>query len=397
MSKSTAQTRHPGMTVSRSAEKYSEKSAYHAERIRRSWVEIDLAALVRNTRRTAALLPPTGQLIPSVKKLAYGHGIVEVINALTGLDRIGPVGIATMDEALALRDAGIQQPLICFGPTPPGCLEDTVRLNKVTHTIVGAEDAGRLDAAAERAGTLVEMHLKIDTGMGRLGKSGDELLRELHEVCSLSSVRLTGLWTHLAAPIEKPGSGHDQVNSLMSFRKKADLEDIPIHLGGTDALGLLDHLPPDTSIRSGIALYGDHSLIENLEPVMTFKSRIIQVRRVPAGTSVSYGRTFTTQRPSVLALAGAGYGNGCLRSLSGVGQVLIHGRCCPLAGRICMDQCVVDVTDCPSVCIDDEVVFFGRQNEALLPVGKVAESAGTISYELMCLAGHLNPRIYLES
>jgi len=396
MDESTVQTRNFYPADSNTAGIYSGGPACHGDHTQRSWVEIDLAALVRNTRRVTSRLPPNGHLIPSIKKDAYGHGIVEVARVLTREKRMGAAGIATMDEAITLRRSGVCGPLICFGTTTSPHLEDITSLDGVTHTITSAAGAKHLDDAAEKAGNIVSMHLKIDTGMGRLGRPGNEVLPELDEIRSFRSARLTGLWTHLAACVENPGSGMEQVRSIMDFRKKAELESIPVHLGGSDALNLVKRLPPNTSIRSGIALFGHHALFDDLEPVMTFKSRVIQVRRVPPGTTVSYGMTFTTEKDSALALVGAGYGNGYMRSLSSKGHVLIHGCRCPVAGRVCMDQCVIDVTDCLHVDVDDEVVLFGRQDDCLLPVGDVAEWANSISYELMCLAGRLNPRIYLE-
>ncbi len=396
MSESTVHTRNFYSVDSNTAGKYSRKPACLENHTQRTWVEIDLAALVRNTRRVISLLPPNGHLIPSIKKDAYGHGIVEVARVLAREKRMGAAGIATMDEAITLRKSGFCGPLICFGTTTSPYLDEITSLDGVTHTITSAAGAKYLDDAAEKAGNIVSMHLKIDTGMGRLGRSGDEVLPELDAIRSFRSVRLTGLWTHLAACGENPGSGMEQVRSIMDFRKKAKLASIPVHLGGSDALSLAERLHPSISIRSGIALFGHHALFDDLEPVMTFKSRVIQLRRVPPGTTVSYDMTFTTKRDSMLALVGAGYGNGYMRSLSSRGHVLIHGCRCPVAGRVCMDQCVIDVTDCPHVDVNDEVVLFGRQDDCLLPVGDVAKWANSISYELMCLAGRLNPRIYLE-
>ena len=176
----------------------------------------------------------------------------------------------------------------------------------------------------------------------------------------------------------------------------AGLDGLPVHWGGADAVRVLGELPETASLRVGIALYGDHPAFPDLEPAMTFKSQVIYRRRVPAGTKISYGGTHLTQRPTELALVGAGYGNGLPRALSGKGQVLIGGRRLPILGRVCMDQVVVDVTETPETATGDEAVIFGRQGGVDLPAREVAGQIGTISYELFCIAGQLNPRRYVR-
>jgi alanine racemase len=173
------------------------------------------------------------------------------------------------------------------------------------------------------------------------------------------------------------------------------LLDLPAHIGGSEVLVLPNALALTPWLRSGIALYGDYAPLRDLEPVMSFKSRVIYRRLAPAGTAISYGGTFVTTRPTELALIGAGYGNGYPRSLSSQGHVLARGRRCPILGRVCMDQIVVDVSETPEVRVGEEAVLFGRQGKAELRIDEVARQAGTISYDLLCLAGQLNPRLYV--
>ena len=233
--------------------------------------------------------------------------------------------------------------------------------------------------------------------MGRTGHLGEEVEGDIPGILALPRLRLEAIFSHLADGWDNPWSARAQAARMLEFRRRAGLENLLCHWGGSDALALDEIQAPNTWLRSGIALYGDHPAIADLEPVMTFKTRVVYRRSVPAGMAISYGGTHRTTRPTELAMVGAGYGNGLLRALSGRGWALIHGRRCPFLGRVCMDQVVVDVTDLPGeVRMGEEAVLFGRQGEAILPAAEIARLAGTISYELFCLAGQLNPRVYVN-
>ncbi len=357
---------------------------------RRTWVEIDLGALRRNADRFARRLPDGGRLIVSAKKDGYGHGLIAVARALAPHPRFGCFGVATPEEALTLRAAGIDADILCFSVLAGESLRAAI-LAGVILTVTDLADA-QAAAAAAGPGRPARMHLKLDTGMGRLGRLEPEILEQIPAIVSTPGARIEGLYTHLADSWNDPDGGRRQWARLLAFRDRAGLGALPCHPGGSDALAL-GPLEPGTWLRSGIALFGDHAGFDDLEPVMTFKTRVIFRRSVPAGTAISYGLTQVTNRPTELALIGVGYGNGYLRALSGRAEVVIGGARRPLLGRVCMDQCVVDVTDGPPVAVGEEVVLFGRQGSAVLPAAEVARWAGTISYELFCLAGQINPRI----
>ena len=364
----------------------------------RTWVEVDLAALRRNAERLAALLPAGAKLIVSAKKDAYGHGLFAVARALADLPFIGSIGVATVEEGIALRADGCTLPILCFSVLEGDALAEAIRQD-LTLTITSQADAQDAAGAAAALGRAARAHLKLDTGMGRLGLTADEVLDQIPVLRALASLRLEGIYSHLADAWGDPASAREQCGRLYEFRRGAGLEDLLCHWGGSDALTLAELQDtarwPATWLRSGIALYGDHAALPELEPVMTFKSRVVYRRAVAAGTAISYGGTFRTARPTELALVGAGYGNGLLRALSGRGSVLLGGRRCPILGRVCMDQIVVDVTEIPEARMGDEAVIFGRQGAAILPAAEAAAQAGTISYELFCLAGQLNPRVYV--
>lgn len=361
----------------------------------RSWVEVDLAAFRRNVERVAALLPPGGRLIISAKKDGYGHGMLATVGAVADLPALGAIGVATVEEGLALRRAGLALPVLCFAVLEGEALAEAIR-NGLWITITHFEEAAAASAIAARLGRRAPAHFKLDTGMGRTGHLADEVVEQIPRIRGVEHLELAATYSHLADAWADPAGARAQGARMTEFRRRAGLDALPCHWGGSDALAVPGLLAPGDWLRSGIALYGDHPAVPGLEPVMTFKSRVIYRRRVPAGTAISYGGTFVTPRATELALIGSGYGNGWPRALSGRGEVLLRGRRCPILGRVCMDQFAVDVTGLDGVAVGEEAVLFGRQGEALLPAAGQAALAGTISYELFCLAGQLNPRLFLN-
>lgn len=362
----------------------------------RTWVEIDWSALRRNSVRLAERLPAGGQLIVSAKKDGYGHGLAGLAATLADFERLGALGLATIEEAVALRDAGCRLPLLLFTVLHGAALEAAIARD-VLLTVTSLEEAAEVAHAARRLGTTARAHFKLDTGMGRLGRLDREVQGEIPALCALEGLNIEALYTHLATAGSDPVFGREQYRRLVEFGRASALAHLPRHLGGSDAFGLGLGGETGLSLRAGIAVYGDHPAVPGLEPVMTFKSRVVYRRAVPAGTPISYGHLITTTRPTELAVVGVGYGNGYLRNLSAKGaEVLLHGRRCPLLGRVCMDQIIVDVTDLPAVAVGDEAVLFGVQRgpwgEAVLSAAEPAAIVGTISYELFCLAGQINPR-----
>lgn len=367
------------------------------------WVEVDLGAISRNHQRWAEALDFAGGLIVAVKKNAYGHGLVEVARTLEAMARPPALAIATVEEAERLRAAGVTARLIALS-VMSGDLERALNSN-IELTITDAADAGAVAAAALRTGREVVAHWKIDTGMTRLGRRPEEALASSSALRAMAGVRLASVYTHFSDAWNDHAWAHDQLRELLQFIESAGLDGagplIPIHIGGSDALTLRDELIQENrsagrpiEVRVGIGLYGYHPGLAGLEPAMNFNARVIYRKRAPAGARVSYGGTHTLTRDSELALVGAGYGNGYPRALSNKGQVLIRGRRFPILGRVCMDQVVVDVTEAPEVEVGETATLFGRQGEAILGAEEMAGRSGTISYELLCLAGQINSRVY---
>lgn len=361
-----------------------------------TWIVVDLGAIRRNFDRFAARFDPGVKIVFAVKKDAYGHGLAEVARALADHPRLEAFGVSTAAEALFLREAGIETPILVLAVLGEPDLLDTNCHPDIVPTVTAPAEAEAASSASRLMGTgESSAHLKIDTGMGRLGRRPEEVLAELPRFAAAAAegLRVAAVYTHLSDGTDRE-SALAQWRALREFAAHPALAGATLHVGGSDAVSIADEIPPGAAVRAGIAIFGYHPAIPELEPAMTFASRVLYRRRAPAGTRISYGGTHVLKRDSELALVGAGYGNGYPRALSNKGEVLIREVRRPVLGRVCMDQIVVDATDGPDVEIGDEAVLFGRQGRARLGADEVAERAGTIAYELTTIAGQINPRLY---
>ncbi|HAP93229.1 MAG TPA: alanine racemase [Desulfotomaculum sp.] len=368
------------------------------------WAEIDLKAIVRNMQEIRRLVSPRAGIMAVVKANAYGHGAVEVAQAALA-NGAGRLAVATIAEGKELRAAGINVPILLLGYTPYSQFAEVVDLS-LAQAVYTLEMAAVLDAAAARLGKRATVHIKIDTGMGRLGlQCGEVATKEALQIARLPHLNVEGIFTHFATADSRDKSyARLQFNLFVSFLdglRKAGLE-IPLqHCANSAALIDL----PQTHlnlVRPGIIIYGlypsdevQRSLI-SLQPAMTFKTRVAQVKNVPANCKISYGAIYRTPRPTVIATLPVGYADGYNRLLSSKGKVLIHGQRAEVVGRVCMDLCMVDAGYIDGVCPGDEVVLFGRQGEGVLPVEEVAEAIGTINYEVVCMVNSRAPRVYLK-
>jgi alanine racemase len=359
---------------------------------RPTWVEIDLGAIAENTRRIKALVGPTVEVLASLKADAYGHGALKVARTVlrNGATRLG---LATVSEAAPLREAGIREPILIFGYTPPWQAREAVRLD-LTLTIYALDTARALARAAQALGRPVRVHVKVDTGMGRLGLRAEDpesiaaFIAELH---TLPGIIVEGIFTHFAK-----ADSLDQRHTRLQLRRFEQV------LRMLDAHGLRPPLVhaansaatltlPETHynmVRPGIALYGlapsaEVPLPPGFRPALAFKTQVAQVKDIPAGECISYGCTYITTAPTRIAVLPVGYADGFRRAPRNWGEVLIRGQRAPILGRVCMDQCMVDVTHIPGVRMGDEVVLIGRQGNAALTAEEVAERLGTINYEVV--------------
>jgi alanine racemase len=359
---------------------------------RPTWVEIDLSAIGANCRQIKQLIGPNVELLASLKADAYGHGALRVAQTVlhNGASRLG---VATLSEAAPLRQAGITAPILIFGYLPPWQMREAVRLG-VTVTIYSLEAVQALSQAAQSLGREVTAHLKIDSGMGRLGMRTEDrqsILRVAAEAHSLPGVKLEGIFTHFAC-----ADSADQTHCRLQLaRFKQTLEALEeaglcpplIHAANSAATLAL----PEAHfgmVRVGTALYGLHPsddvcLPEGFQPALSFKTQIAQVKDIPAGECISYGCTFVTPTAMRIAVIPVGYADGFRRAPSNWGEVLVRGRRAPLVGRVCMDQSMIDVSHIPGVTTGDEVVLIGQQGEETLTAEAVAARLGTINYEVV--------------
>ncbi len=366
--------------------------------------EIDLSAIAANVALACRLAGAGTQVMAVVKADAYGHGAVPV--ARTAIDAGATwLGVATPEEALPLRAAGIASRILVLGPIAPE-QADLVASQDLDQCVSDSGQAEVLDRAARARGRVLAVHLKVDTGMGRVGLRPREVRKAVEKICALASVRLVGLMTHFAeAEAEDPAFAREQLARFEEAARDLVAAGIaaPIrHAANSAGLLFLPEARLDL-VRTGIMLYGYHPRGPHrgpeplLRPALRFRTVISQVRDVARGESVSYGRTFVAPRELRVATLPVGYADGCGRLLSNRGHALVRGRRVPIVGRVCMDMTMVDVTGLPDVRMGDEAVLIGRQGEEEISADEVAEVQGTISYEVLCRIGPRVPRVYLPS
>jgi alanine racemase len=359
---------------------------------RPTWVEIDLSAIANNTRRIQALVGPRVGILASLKADAYGHGALKVARTVLH-NGATMIGVATVSEAAPLREAGINAPMLVFGYVPHWQMREAVRLG-LSITLYSVEAAQALSRAAQALKKSVNVHIKVDSGMGRLGIRAEEpenVLQLAQEVERLPGLVLEGIFTHFAMA-DSANLAHARLQ-LNRFRRVLEVLERKgirpplIHAANSAAILSLPEAHFDM-VRPGIALYGldpstEVRLPEGFRPALSFKTQVGQVKLIPAGECISYGCTFTTERPTTVAILPVGYADGFRRAPANWGSVLIHGQEAPLLGRVCMDQCIVDVSHIPQARVGDEVVLIGRQGQATLTAEQVAQRLGTINYEVV--------------
>jgi len=366
------------------------------------WAEIDLEALRHNVGEVRRLVGRDTEIMAVVKANAYGCGLARTARAFLDFGAAW-LGGARAGEGQELRRAGIEAPILVLGYTPPEQY-GIVLENDLRQTVYDLEAARLLSEEAARRGLTARVHIKVDTGMSRLGFWFDQsIYRQILEVSLLPHIEVEGLFTHFATA--------DEADKSYARRQLALFNELACHLGqdgidipylhAANSAAVID-LPESyfNLVRPGIMLYGfypsEHVRREraDLRPALSLKARVGHVKPVPAGTKVSYGCTYTTPAPTVLATVPAGYADGYSRLLSNRASVLIRGRRAPVVGTVCMDQIIVDVGDIPGVAAGDEVVLFGRQGDAVLPVEELAAATGTINYEVICGLSARVPRVY---
>lgn len=369
---------------------------------RPTWAMVDLSNLCHNYRVLRQTLDPQSGLMAVLKANAYGHGAVECGRALEGIGADW-FGVALPEEGHQLRAGGVRGHIFCVGGFWQGQAARLIA-DEITPAIFRLDMAEELNGQARLAGRIVEYHLKVDTGMGRLGVRWDDLHSFAAQLGRFDHLRLTGLLTHFAAADETtPDFTHIQIaryHETLAILTGLGHEIRWRHLANSAGV----HAYPEahgTLARTGATLYGlvrdvlaPHPAPLDLRPVMSLHSRIILLKRVPTGTPLGYGGSFRTSRESLIATIPIGYADGVRRALSNRGQVLVGGRFVPIVGRVSMDLTILDVTDHSTVAVGDEVVLLGEQGGERLLAEDLAGDAGTISYEIVTGIGARVPRYY---
>ncbi len=385
---------------------FIEKEALHMDDIYdslRTWAEVDLDAVRENHRALKRLLPEDVKIAAVIKANAYGHGARRIARLLE--NDVDYFAVAMTDEAEELRRDGVRKPILVLAHTPAGDLPRLAGYNIET-SVSTIEEAKEISSYAASRGTVIGIHVTIDTGMCRIGFScTEESVYLISEISKMEGIEIRGVFSHFAAAdSEDPAYTSMQAqkfDSMTSALEKAGVS-IPIrHI--CNSAGAVTLANKYDMVREGILLYGippssetDLSQFGEVSPAMSFRTHVSGLRRVPAGTPVSYGCTYVTERESVIATLQAGYADGVPRLLSGKGDVLINGRRAPIAGRVCMDQMMVDVTDIPGVRVGDNATIFGRDGDEFISADEVAAHAGTIGYEIVCGISRRVPRVYTE-
>ncbi|HSB79466.1 MAG TPA: alanine racemase [Candidatus Methylomirabilis sp.] len=373
----------------------------HSQVVRPTRVEVDLDAIASNVALACRLAGPKTQVMAVVKADAYGHGAIPVARVAlqTGASCLG---VAIPEEAVPLRAAGLTSRILVLGPIAPEQAE-LVAAHALEQCVSDPTQAEALDRAARTHGQILSLHLKVDTGMGRVGLPPKEVRVAAEKIRALPWVRLRGLMTHFAdAENEEPAFALEQLRRFaeaVALLREVGIDQPIRHAANSAALLFLPEARLDL-VRPGIMLYGCHprgrqnASQAGLRPALRFRTAISHLAAVPRGASVSYGRTFVAPRDLRVATLPVGYADGWGRLLSNRGQVLIRGRRVPVIGRVCMDMTMVDVTDLPEVRAGDEAVLIGRQGAEEITADEVAEVQGTISYEVLCRIGPRVPRVH---
>ncbi|MEO5957785.1 MAG: alanine racemase [Opitutaceae bacterium] len=367
----------------------------------RCWAEIDLAALDRNLRLIRAALPPHMRYVAVVKADAYGHGLHHAAARLmhAGADLFA---VANVTEAAALRELGPGWPILVLSPLLPA--EDQALVNHdLAATVSSADEVARFDAVARSASHPISVHLKIDTGMGRLGVWHEEAPALCAKIFAAPHLKLAGVFTHFASPDDDAVFTEEQRRRFLTALEKCPrlaTKDLFIHADNSAGIETMPGASPFNAVRVGLLQFGvlphSDSLLAQVrtEPVFSFHTRVGLVKKLPRGTTISYGRTHTLRRDTTIAILCAGYADGLPRAASDRASVLIHGQRCRVLGRVTMDQTIVDVTDIPGVACGDEVVLVGRQQSTEITLAEFSRAADTIPWETLTSVTKRVPRLY---
>jgi alanine racemase len=371
--------------------------------LRPVWAEVDLDKLAHNMReiRRNAV---SEDIIAVIKADGYGHGALDIAPTLiqNGATRIA---VAVLNEAVELRRGGIEEPIMVLGFTPPSLIDMLLRYD-IEQTVYSYDLAKEISQLAKKKNKIVKIHIALDTGMGRLGfLPDDESAEEVYKISRLPNIIIEGLFSHFSSADEEDKAYTNmQLDRYNAFYNKLATKGVKVNIRHIANSAAIIDMPQShfEAVRPGIILYGYYPSEQvlkdkiDLKPVMSLKTNIVHIKNLPAGEYISYGREFKTCKESVIATLPVGYADGYTRLLFNKAKVIINGSFVPVIGRICMDQCMVDVTEIENVKVGDEVVLMGEQNGLSFTADHIAELIGTINYEITCMISKRVPRVYVK-
>lgn len=367
-------------------------------RYRPTWAEIDLKAIEYNYRQVKKIVGRDIKIMAVVKANAYGHGTVEVSNVLERLG-VDYLGVAATDEAMRLRDHGIKSPILVLGHVLPAEVRPAIERD-ITLTLASNELLEAIQDAVS-AGLKAKVHVKIDTGMGRLGLWHEEAINFIKNLAAEKNIIIEGIYTHFSSAGRDDFFTSYQMESFEKLLLKLESFDIAVPLKhAANSIAAIDFARSRQNlVRPGLIIYGmypKHTFpkIIRLKPALSLKTRIVFIKDTPAGRSISYGRTYVTHKQTRIATLPVGYADGYARNLSNRAEVLVRGKRAPVVGKVTMDQTMIDVGHIKGVKVGDEVVLIGKQGRDEIRTEKLARLAGTIAYETICAISNRVPRIY---
>lgn len=365
--------------------------------------EVNTGAIRHNYREIRKIIPKDTEIMGIVKADGYGHGAVEVASILQE-EGVNSLAVAIAKEGEELRLEGVTLPILVLGYTPPADIERLIQ-NDLTQTVFSYEMAQYISDEASKLGKTVNVHIKVDTGMGRIGFLSDpQSIEEVRKIAELPNINVEGIFTHFSSADEEDAEyTKEQWSRFMGFLKELHEVgiEIPIIHAANSAATMSYTYTHLNVVRPGIILYGYYpsEYLEGkeieLQPAMTLKTQVVHVKELPDGHYIGYGRKFCTTQKTKIATIPIGYADGYSRRLSGKGRVLIRGQYAEIVGNICMDQFMVDVTHIPDVVVGDEVVVFGKQGNQEITIEELAHLTDTINYEIICMIGKRVPRRYI--
>ena len=377
---------------------------------KRTWAEINLNSIEYNFRNIKNKLSENTKILCVLKADAYGHGAEFLVKEY---EKLGAdwYGVSNIDEAVQLRNAGAKKPILIFGYTNPEMVETLYKYD-ISQAVFSLQYAQKLSEICEKTGSKIKIHIKVDTGMSRIGffcqseESINNSAKEIKQLKNLKNLEIEGIFTHFSVSDDMTNNTEytlKQYSNFCSIIKKIENEGINIPIKHCCNSGGIISCPGMhmDMVRAGVILYGLYPSEEvkdkiDLKPAMQLKTVVSQVKEIPENTSVSYGRTFVSNKKMKIASVSIGYADGYSLKFSNTAELLIHGKRAKIVGRVCMDQLMIDITNIENVKEGDEVTIFGTDNPQNISVDELAKIAGTINYEIVCLIGKRVPRIYIK-